>query len=68
MEIYGKRLFKVSTDLNLDKPFIKGQAGQVIICRHFSTDGNAAGLLFYNDNDLRDGMNRVYKLLEIFFA
>ena len=56
------QLQQVESDLGLDKPFVKGQAIVVTNCWHFSTDGNAVDAMFLDEQDFRDGMNRIYPL------
>lgn len=50
----------IESDLGLNAPFVKGQRITIRKCWHFSTDGNAIDVLFYDENDFRDGMNRIY--------
>ena len=47
-------------DLGLDTPFYWGQVKKVKNCWHFSTDGKAVDVIFYDERDFLDGMNRVY--------
>lgn len=62
MKDYGH--FKtIESDLALDVPFVKGQKVSVKRCWHFSTDGNAVDVMFYDETDFRDGMNRIYVVL-----
>lgn len=53
---------KVEADLSLDRAFIKGQALKVNNCWHFSTDGTSVDVMFFDKQDFRDGMNRIYIL------
>ncbi|MBQ6253031.1 MAG: hypothetical protein IJK05_00030 [Bacteroidales bacterium] len=48
------------SDLGLDRPFVKGQKIPVRNCWHFSTDGNAVDVMFYDEKDFIAGMNRIY--------
>lgn len=66
MRISDDRRNRIISDLGLNIPFVKGQDIPVKDCWHFYTDGNAIDSLFYDDDDLRDGMNRIYKLSLIF--
>ena len=50
----------IIADLGLDRPFIKGQTISVRNCWHFYTAGDAVDALFYDANDFRDAMNRIY--------
>lgn len=54
------RMERVESDLGIDSPFVKGQEKQINNCWHFSTDGNAVDILFCNDQDFRDAMNRIF--------
>lgn len=66
MRISDDRRYRIISDLGLNIPFVKGQDIPVNDCWHFYTDGNAIDSLFYDDDDFRDGMNRIYKLSLIF--
>ena len=57
-------LRQIRSDLGLDLPFVKGQRIGVRNCWHFSTDGNAVDVLFRDEEDFIDGMNRVYIVLQ----
>lgn len=56
------KALQIESDLGLDKPFVKGQTIAVSNCWHFSTDGNAVDAMFIDEDDFRDGMNRIYPL------
>lgn len=64
MKITGSKLRQVESDLGIGVPFIKGQVLKVNNCWHFCTDGNAVDCLFYDEDDFRDGMNRVFIVLK----
>lgn len=66
MRISEGRKNRIISDLGLNLQLIKGQDLPVKDCWHFSTDGNAIDSLFYDEEDLRDGMNRIYKLSRSF--
>ena len=51
-------------DLGLDTPWVRGQQKRVNNCWHFSTDGNFVDAMFYCDEDFKDGMNRVFVVLQ----
>ena len=51
---------EISADLGLDRLHIKGQAVSVNNCWHFYTDGESVDAMFYDIDDFRNGMNRVY--------
>ena len=53
-------LISIISDLGLDRPFIKGQKIFIKNCWHFSTDGNAVDVMFYDEADFIAGMNRIY--------
>lgn len=57
-------LRQIETDIGLDIPFCKGQKITVRRCWHFSTDGNAVDFMFYDEQDFRDAMNRIYVVLD----
>ena len=51
---------EISADLGLDRPRIKGQTVPVNNCWHFYTAGESVDAMFYDNDDFRNGMNRVY--------
>ena len=53
-------LGQITSDLGLDRPFVKGQKIIIRDCWHFSTDGNAVDAMFYDEDDFIVGMNRIY--------
>ena len=63
MEIPKELLRQIISDLGLDVPYSKGQKIKVRNCWHFSTDGNAVDVMFYDTQDFIDGMNRIYVTL-----
>ena len=60
MKKTSELLLQLRSDLGLDLPFVKGQIIKVRNCWHFSTDGNAVDVMFYDEEDFIRGMNRVY--------
>lgn len=50
---------RAAADLNLNHPFVKETVWPVRNCWHFSSDGNFAEALFYDETDFRDAMNRI---------
>ena len=50
----------IATDLGLGSPFVKGMVRTVKRCWHFSTDGNAVDIMFFDEKDYLVGMNRIY--------
>lgn len=63
MKISRELSVKVEADLGLNLQFVKGQRIPVRNCWHFSTDGNAVDMMFYDAEDFRCGMNRIYTVL-----
>lgn len=53
----------VSSDLGLNMAFAKGQCISVRNCWHFYTAGDSVEVIFNNENDFRDGMNRILPLV-----
>lgn len=51
---------KLVHDLALDLPFVRGVDQTVSNCWHFSTDGNCLDVMFYDETDFTDAMNRIY--------
>lgn len=50
----------VLNDLGIDVLFIKGKPIEVRNCWHFFSDGDKVDCMFYDEQDFRMGMNRVY--------
>ena len=63
MAISQELLRQIISDLGLNVPFVKGKTINVKKCWHFSTDGNAVDVMFYDDFDFIDGMNRIFVTL-----
>ena len=55
-----KFMAEISADLGLDRIHIKGQTVSVNNCWHFYTAGESVDAMFYDNDDFRNGMNRVY--------
>lgn len=55
---------QIETDLGLNVPYVKGQKISIKRCWHFSTDGNAVDVMFYDEQDFTDAMNRIYVVLK----
>ena len=53
-------LKQAERDLGLNVPYRKGTNIQVKDCWHFTTDGNSIDVIFEDDQDFQDGMNRVF--------
>lgn len=51
---------RIYADLGLDRPHIKGQTISVRNCWHFYTAGESVDALFYDSDDFRNGMNRIF--------
>ena len=64
MKIDEKLLRQIILDLGLKTPFVKGQTIPIKNCWHFSTDGKAVDVIFYDDADFICGMNRIYVVLK----
>lgn len=50
---------KITADLGLERTMAKGQNVAVNNCWHFFTAGDSVDVMFHNDNEFRDGMNRI---------
>ena len=57
-------LYDLISDLGLNHPFVKGATIPVKRCWHFCTDGNAVDIIFYDEEDFINGMNRIYVTLQ----
>lgn len=68
MNLTPLQLHRVTEDLGLDVPFTKGVDKPIKNCWHFSTDGNAVDMMFYDEDDFRAGMNRVYIVARVYNA
>ena len=66
MKIDDKLLKQIISDLGLNAPFVKGQLIPLKNCWHFSTDGKAVDVIFYDDADFISGMNRIYVTLKMY--
>jgi len=64
MKIDGELLSRISSDLGLDVPYVKGQTVKIKNCWHFSTDGNAVDAMFCDEDDFKDGMNRIFVVVQ----
>lgn len=53
---------QIEKDLGINVSFQRGISIPVKNCWHFSSNGNDSGPMFFDDNDFRHGMNRIYKL------
>lgn len=60
MEISKSLLSQVESDLGLNCPFVKGQNITINNCWHFFTNGSDLDIMFYDETDFREGMNRLY--------
>lgn len=54
---------EIVSDLGMGCPVIKGQSIPVRNCWHFYTSGDSVDMLFRNDSEFRDGMNRILPVL-----
>lgn len=64
MMLDKKLLEELTSDLGLNNPFVKGKDNPVRRCWHFCTDGNAVDIIFYDETDFINGMNRIYVTLQ----
>lgn len=51
---------EIVSDLGISSPVVKGQSVPVRNCWHFYTSGDSVEVMFRNDEDFRNGMNRIY--------
>ena len=63
MKLTQSQLLRITQDLGLNTLFVKGIDKPVTNCWHFSTDGNAVDYMFYDEDDFRAGMNRIYMVI-----
>lgn len=64
MKITGTLLREIEADLALNASYIPGQTLEIKNCWHFSTDGASVEMMFYDDIDFKDGMNRIYVVVQ----
>lgn len=64
MILSREKLLRIKHDLGIDVPFQKGFDVPVRNCWHFSTDGNAVDVIFYDETVFIEGMNRIYIVLQ----
>lgn len=64
MRISDKKMRQLASDLGLNISFIKGQEIEVRNCWHFYTNGNEIDAIFYSEEDFRNGMNRIYNVIQ----
>ena len=57
-------LSSVESDLGLNAQYVRGGLIPVRNCWHFHSDGNAVDAIFYDEEDFRSGMNRIYTVLQ----
>lgn len=62
MKLTNETTRQIEKDLNLSMYVEKGVDLTVKNCWHFSTDGKAVDLLFFDDIDFQDGINCIYLL------
>lgn len=51
---------EIASDLGISSPVVKGQSVPVRNCWHFYTSGDSVEVMFRNNEDFRNGMNRIY--------
>ena len=57
---------QIVSDLGLDRPFVRGEDYPVKNCWHFSTDGSYVDVMFYDETDFVDAMNRIFVVMKGF--
>jgi len=62
MKIEGRLLEKILSDLGANIRYSKGNSVPVKNCWHFCTDGNCIDMMFYDEDDFRQAINRIYIL------
>jgi len=63
LRIEDEKYRRISADLGLNVPFMKGMDVPVKNCWHFCTDGNAIDELFKDPKDFEYGMNLIYLMI-----
>lgn len=66
MKLTREKLLRMESDLGVNVPFQKGFEVPVRNCWHFSTDGNAVDVIFYDETDFIEGMNRIYIVVQAY--
>lgn len=66
MKLSRERLLRLENDLGVNAPYQKGFEVPVRNCWHFSTDGNAVDVIFYDETDFIEGMNRIYLVVRMY--
>lgn len=66
MRLTREKLLRMENDLGVNVPFQKGFEVPVRNCWHFSTDGNAVDVIFYDETDFIEGMNRIYIVVKAY--
>lgn len=61
-----QRLKEIEADLAIGLPYFKGKDSEIRNCWHFYTDGNVVDVIFQDDEDFRNGMNRIYVVIQKF--
>lgn len=56
----------ISSDLGLGLTALKGHSISINKCWHFYTSGESVDVLFRNDEDFRNGMNRIYPVADCY--
>lgn len=60
MRISEDKLQRIISDLGINTPYFRGQDITVHNCWHFYTDGRSVDCIYYDEEDFRNGMNRVF--------
>lgn len=61
-----QRRKEIEIDLAIGLPYFKGKDSEIRNCWHFYTDGNVVDVIFQDDEDFRNGMNRIYVVIQKF--
>ena len=60
MKIRNDMLQNIEMDMCFNAPFIKGIDKKILNCWHFFTNGNSVDILFEDNSDYTDAMNRIF--------
>jgi len=63
MKFEDEKWRRISEDLALGAPYVKGKDYAVKNCWHFCTNGNEVDVLFMDSADFKYGMNLIYLML-----
>lgn len=66
MKINDELLKNIERDLGLNEPLYKGRNLAIKNCWHFYTNGNNIGHMFCDEQDFKNGMNRIFVAINKF--